>query len=150
MYEKELKILAESENLSFDVMLAENAIDRIILLSDKNNSFVINLFNDYDGSRGYEKAEIFYTCTKGFDFDLNLLVRIQEKILHKIANEKNIAAVFAPDEIFNEAKLVRDIYPDAYEINSMDILGNGEYLLSYIETKNDEIILISGTTKRAR
>ncbi|MBQ8182474.1 MAG: hypothetical protein IJ025_01060 [Clostridia bacterium] len=150
LYEKELKILAESENLSFDVMLAENAIDRIILLSDKNNSFVINLFNDYDGSRGYEKAEIFYTCTKGFDFDLNLLVRIQEKILHKIANEKNIAAVFAPDEIFNEAKLVRDIYPDAYEINSMDILGNGEYLLSYIETKNDEIILISGTTKRAR
>lgn len=148
LYENNLEKLADNKKLSFGVEVDENNIDRTITLSDENVVLTIRLFNDYDGFRGYEQAEICYTCKNGCKFDLDLLMQIQEQLLHKIADEKTVGEVLAPDSVFNEAKLVRDFYPDALEIKSTDILGNGEYLLSYVSTETDEIILISGTTKR--
>lgn len=148
LLENELKILAEAEGYIFDVVLDENNVDRTISLSDNNGSFVINLFNDCDGFRGYEQAEICYTCEKDCDFDLTLFFLIQEKTLHKTAYKKNIDEILDPATELSEAKLVRDTYPDASEIKTKDILGNGEYLLSYIDKGSKEILLISGTTKR--
>lgn len=145
-YEQKLKTLAEEEKFSFDVVLAENNIDRTISVYDENSDFVIELFNDYDGYSGYEQAEITYSCKN--EFDLDLLVRIQECLMQKTADEKTIGEVLDPNTVLSEAKLVRDMYPDASEIKTKDLLGNGEYLLSYISNGNDKIILISGTTKR--
>lgn len=148
-YEKIFRSFAQKKNLDCDVVYKDNNIDRDIKLNSESCEIVLSFFNDYDGLSGCEAVEITCSFNNTVTVDVGLFEEIQELCIHKPIQEKAIIDFIDSnlDETSASSK-VKEKYPIFLDIKSKDLLGNGEYIISYIKTDSKNILCMEGLTKR--
>lgn len=146
-YEELLRSFSEGNELQFSVTLSNNKIDRDISLVNDKSEIIISLYNDYDGFSGCETAEITYFSS--VDFDLSLFTEIQKLCMHEGVSESECIEFLDSEEYSDSnSKVLKEKFPNNIEVKSKDILNNGEYVISYVKSSNENILYFRGLTKR--
>ena len=148
-YEKIFRSFAQKKNLNCNVIYKDNNIDRDIKLGSKSYEIILSFFNDYDGLSGCETVEITYSVNNTETMDVSLFEEIQELCIHKPIQEKTIKDFIDSNlDVTSATSKVKEKYPVFLDMKSKDLLGNGEYIISYIKTDSKNILFMEALTKR--